>query len=316
MSAGAVVVSYESRQDLEGCLEALLQQRPELRIVVVDNASSDGSADLVREKFGDSVTLVALSENTGFAAGCNRGLSVLGPEIGAVAFMNPDVQVEAGCLAASAEALASNPELGGVAPRLMRPGGGTVDSVGQVLRRVTLEVRDRGYGEQLGPELREERPVLAACGALAVYRREALTAVSSNGRAWAEELFCFWEDLELGWRMNNQGWRVQALPAAVAVHGRGAGASQGRGPLRWRRPVELEACVITNRWITLLRHLHRLDLVQRAPVLLAWDLMMTKLSVLRRPRLLPRLRRRWPLVVAEWRARDAKPRRRLAELPW
>ncbi len=315
MKSGAVVVSYESRQDLPDCLQALLGQRPRPQVVVVDNASGDGSADLVRERFGATVALLALDRNTGFAGGCNRGLAALGPDIGAVAFMNPDVQVEDGCLAICAEALAGDPALAGVAPRLMRPGGEIVDSVGQVLRRITLEVRDRGYGQQLGPELLEERPVLAACGALAVYRRDALAAVSSGGQPWAEELFCFWEDLELGWRLNNHGWTVQTVPAAVAVHGRGAGASRGRGPLRWRRPAELEACVITNRWVTLLRHLHRLDLAPRAPVLLAWDLMMTKLSVLRRPRLLPLLRRRWPLVVAEWRARGTRPQRRLAELP-
>jgi GT2 family glycosyltransferase len=313
---GAVVVSYESRLDLRSCIEKLLEQRPVPQVVVVDNASSDGSADLVRERFGDRVSLLALADNTGFAGACNRGLAAFGPEIGMVAFMNPDVRVQEGCLAACAETLAADPAIGGIAPRLMRPEGQIVDSVGQVLRRGTLEVRDRGYGEPLGPELLEERPVLAACGALAVYRREALAAVSSAGCAWAEELFCFWEDLELGWRMTNQGWRVQALPSATAVHGRGAGARRGRGPLRWRRPVELEACVISNRWITLLRHLHRVDLMQRAPVLLAWDLMMTKLSVLRRPRLLAPLRRRWPLVTGEWRARGTRPQRRLVELPW
>ena len=316
MKAGAVVVSFNSREDLPASLEALLASRPRPDIVVVDNASSDGSAGLVRERFGREVTLVELDRNTGFAGGCNRGLAALESDTDAVAFMNPDVTVAANCLARCTAKLEAAPSLAGVAPRLMRPDGLTVDSVGQGLKRWTLEVRDRGYGQPLGDELLAEVPVLAACGALAVYRREALEQVAAGGRVWAEELFCFWEDLELGWRLNNRGLRIVALPEAVAVHRRGAGAGAGWGPLRWRRPVELEANIITNRWITLLRHLHPLDLAARAPLLLAWDLAMIVLGTVHRPRLLRHLVRRWPLVRSEWRRRREWPKKRLRELPW
>jgi len=316
MTVGAVVVSFNSRQDLPACLGALSAARPRPQIIVVDNASADGSAELVRDRFAGRVALLALERNTGFAGGCNRGLEALPGNVDVVAFLNPDVTVARDCLARCAETLREDPGLAGVAPRLMRPDRRTVDSVGQGLRRWTLEVRDRGFGRPVDGELLQDRPVLAACGALAVYRREALAYAAVSGRAWSEELFCFWEDLELGWRLHNAGLAVRTCPEAVAVHRRGAGAPAGRGPLRWRRPPELEACILTNRWITLARHLHRLDLAARAPVLLAWDLMMTTLGILRRPRLLPSIRRRWPLVVREWRSRGTRPRRRLRELPW
>jgi hypothetical protein len=140
--------------------------------------------------------------------------------------------------------------------------------------------------------------------------------VAEAGGPWAEHFFCFWEDLELGWRLTNRGFSVLAAPHAVAVHGRGAGAAAGRGPLRWRRPPELEACVLSNRWMTLARHLHRADLARRMPVLLAWDLGMTVLSAVRRPRLLGHLRRRLPLVYRELSRREPLPRKRLSELPW
>ncbi len=312
---GAVVVSYNSRGDLPGCLEALLASDPRPAIVVVDNASCDGSAALVRERFGNAVRLVALEHNTGFAGGCNRGLEALPPEVEAVAFMNPDVTVSPDCLARCAAKLDELPALAGVAPRLMRPDGVTLDSVGQVVKRWTLEVRDRGYGRPLEGGLLEETPVLAACGALAVYRRRALERVAVDGRVWAEEFFCFWEDLELGWRLNNADLEILSLPQAVAVHRRGAGAAAGRGPLRWRRPAELEALIVTNRWITLARHLHSLDLVVHAPVLLAWDVGMIVLGVIRRPRLLKVLAGRVPLIVSEWRRRGTWPKKRLRELP-
>ena len=133
----------------------------------------------------------------------------------------------------------------------MRPDGTTVDSVGQVLNPLTLEVVDRGYGRPPTDELLRPAPVLAPCGALAVYRRQALASATDEHGPWAERYFCFWEDLELGWRLVNGGWRIRTCPEAVATHRRGAGADAGRGPLRWRRPPELEACIVSNRWMTL-----------------------------------------------------------------
>lgn len=313
---GAVVVSYDSAEDLPSCLAALLAADGLARVIVVDNASADASCEVVSRIGDDRVELVPLATNTGFAGGCNRGFAALGEECAVTAFVNPDVVVEPDCLRLAADALAADPGLAGVAPRLMRDDGVTVDSVGQVLHPVTLEVRDRGYGRALAPEWLRARPVLAACGALAVYRRDALAGVARSQGPWAEEYFCFWEDLELGWRLVNAGLGISSFPEAVATHRRGAGAAAGRGPLRWRRPVALEACVITNRWITLLRHLHRLDLIVRLPLLLGWDSVLTTLGVARRPKLLAAIARRWPLVVREWRSRRASPRRRLAELPW
>ncbi len=313
---GVVVVSYDSAEDLPACLTALMAADGVAQVVVVDNASSDSSCDVVREFADDRIELLALETNTGFAGGCNRGFSAIAGECGIVAFVNPDVSVAPDCLRLAAEALAADPGLAGVAPRLMRSDGATVDSVGQVLHPVTLEVHDRGYGQTLSPELLDPQPVLAACGALAVFRRDALMSVAEGEGPWAERYFCFWEDLELGWRLVNAGFGISSIPGAVAIHGRGAGAAVGRGPLRWRRPVDLEACVITNRWMTLARHLATLDLVMRLPLLLGWDSALTALGVVRRPKLLAAIARRWPSVVREWRSRSGRSRRRLAQLPW
>jgi GT2 family glycosyltransferase len=282
----------------------------------VDNASTDGSRAATTPFRSAGVELLALDQNTGFAGACNRGFAAVSDRCDVVAVLNPDVTVTADCLVRAAETLAADPSLAGVAPRLMRPDGSTVDSVGQVLRPATLEVRDRGYGRPVTPDLLRRRPVLAACGALAVFRRDALEAVAGPGGPWAEHFFCFWEDLELGWRLTNAGRRIETLPDAVAVHGRGAGARHGTGPLRWRRPVSLEACVLTNRWMTLIRHLHTLDLVLRLPLLLIWDAAVTGLGAVRRPGLAVAVARRWPLVCGEWRARQKIARRRLRQLPW
>jgi GT2 family glycosyltransferase len=315
-SIGVVVVSHESAADLPACLGAAVAAEGVTDIVVVDNDSSDLSREVVLEVDDERVRLLALSANTGFAGGCNRGFAALSDTCEWVAFLNPDVTLAADCLRLSAAALDADPALAGVAPRLMRTDGVTVDSVGQVLHPVTLEVCDRGFGHRLSAELKRATPVLAACGALAVFRSEALRGVVEENGPFAEHFFCFWEDFELGWRLVNRGWRIESLPEAIATHVRGSGAKDGRGPLRWRRPVDLEACVVTNRWMTLVRHLSGLDLLLRLPLLLMWDSTLVMLGIFRRPRLLPAIVRRWPLIVREWRSRSARSRRRLAELPW
>jgi GT2 family glycosyltransferase len=315
VSIGAVVVSHNSADDLPTCLESLLGAAGLERVMVVDNVSQDRSRELVRSIEDSRVGMVEEDVNSGFAGGCNRGFRELEPDFEYLAFLNPDVAVRPDCLEIAAEALAKDTGLASVAPLLMRSDGKTVDTAGQVLRRWTLEVEDRGYGSPPTPELEEPTDVLSACGALAVFRRQALQSVADADGPWAQHFFCFWEDLELGWRLHNSGWKIRSCPEAVAGHRRGAGATSGGGPLRWRRPPELEACILSNRWMTLIRHLHPLDLLRRLPLLLLWDAGLVAAGAARRPPLLGHLRRRWPMVIREWRLRGRTRRRRLHELP-
>jgi GT2 family glycosyltransferase len=311
---GAIMVLHNSAEDVDGAVAALGD--PTVFLVVVDNASADGSADRIDDRSRPGLQLVELDRNTGFAGGCNRGYASLPDEVRYVASMNPDVRPAPDCLARCVAVMEADPTVGAVAPLLTRADEVTGDSAGQVLKRGTLEVRDLGYGEPLSDHPLRPREVLAGCGALTVYRREALEAVAEEHGPWAEHYFCFWEDLELGWRLVNAGWKVVFEPTARAEHRRGAGAAEGRGPLRWRRPVHLEACILTNRWMTLIRHLHGADLAWRWSILLAWDLLALGLGTLRRPRLLVQVWRRLPLVWREVRRRPTRCRRRLAELPW
>ncbi len=285
-------------------------------VIIVDNDSTDASVAVAQEFAGERTRVVCSDSNTGFAGGCNRGFALVADDAELIAFMNPDVRVEQDCFPSCAAVFRADPQCGCVAPLLLRPDGRTVDSAGQLVRRWSLEVHDRGYGEPMQAAWEEPREVVAACGALAVFRRRALEALGEEGGPWAEHFFCFWEDLEIGWRLNNAGWRVVYEPEARAVHGRGAGAAPGAGPLRWRRPPHLEACIVTNRWMTLLRHLHPLDLVSRAPLLLLRDLALIGAGVVRRPSLARHVLARLPLVMGELRRRGAHRRARLRDISW
>jgi GT2 family glycosyltransferase len=228
-------------------------------------------------------------------------------------FFNPDCFPAADFLAVCSQVIEQNPRAGGVAGRLVRPGGAILDSCGQVLTPLLLRVRDRGYGRIAGERYREAAAVLAACGAAMVYRRAALVDAAVAGEVFPAEYFAFWEDLDLGWRVNNAGWRVLYEPRAVAVHRRGATAGPGGSRLIFRRTPELAASILVNRWATLLRNLHPVDFWLRLPVLLPGEVAMLAWVLLRRPAVLSALRGTWSRVHRAAAQRRQIPRRRLSE---
>lgn len=314
MKCAAVVVNHNGGRDLERCLSCLREQVPRISVVVVDCVSSDGSRRLAEEP-PDGVTGLPLQRNVGYAGGCAAGLAAIDPGADVVGFFNPDCFPSPTFFATCLATFERDPTAGGVAGRLVRDDEATLDSCGQVLSTVTLMVRDRGYGLSGEGRFREADRVLAACGAAMVYRRAALEAVAVNGAVFPEEFFAFWEDVDLGWRVSNAGWRVVYEPGAIAIHRRAGGAAAPGGRLILLRPPQIAAGILVNRWATLLRNLHTLDFAVRLPVLWAWDMAMVLYLVARRPAAAGHLVRMLPRVRLAWRQRPRLPRRRLSELP-
>ncbi len=313
MRCAAVVVNFNGGSDLPVCLEALRAQTVPVEVVVVDCASTDGSRALVRRPTA-GVRALALAANVGYAGGCAVGLAELDAQVEVVGFFNPDCFPAADFFSACCDRLRGDPRVGGVAGRLVRPGGEILDSCGQVLTPVLLRVRDRGYSGPAAGRYLDRADVLSACGAAMVYRRAALAAAAVEGEVFPADYFAFWEDLDLGWRVSNAGWTVVYEPGATAVHKRAATAAPGSGRLVFRRTPELAAAIVANRWATLLRNLHPVDFFLRLPVLWAGEVAMLAAVVLRRPSVLGALRRAWPRVRRAAAQRPLIPRRRLREL--
>lgn len=314
MKAAAIVINHNGGEELPRCLESLLAQTVPVDVVLVDCASEDSSRHIVAAP-PPGVRVVALSENLGYTGGANAGLAVMGGDVEAVGFFNPDCFPEPDFFAVCLEVLAKNPDVGGVAPRLLRDDGCTLDSCGQVLTPWVLMVRDRGYGIPARGLYSQAERVLAACGAGMVYRREALERVRVDGEVFPSEFFAFWEDLDLGWRVSASGYRVLYEPQAVAVHRRGATARKGKGRLLFRRPAPLAAAYLLNRWATLLRNLHWRDAWWRLPLLVGWDAAMVVGLTLRKPSALAYLVRaphRLQRAARQRRVWVQKPLRELA----
>src|SRR6185437_11883096 len=140
-----VVVAWNSGPALERCLNAALQQSPQ-EVVVVDNASTDASIARVRELF-ESVRVVRLAENVGFAAGCNLGVAVTHAPY--VLFLNDDAELDPGYLSTLLAALEAQPRAASAVGKLVnvRREGRFIDSAGITLVWHALRPDDRGHGE-------------------------------------------------------------------------------------------------------------------------------------------------------------------------
>jgi N-acetylglucosaminyl-diphospho-decaprenol L-rhamnosyltransferase len=248
------VISWNTRALLQRCLESLAPEveRGRAEVWVVDNASSDGSAELVRERFGWA-RLVESRENLGFGRAVNLAARQNDSEW--IAIANADVALRPGALDALLEAGERDPGAGAIAPRLVLPDGSTQHSVfgfptavlGTVwafgLFRVWPALADRLAMEEAWDAGRARRVPWAVAAFLLVRRSAWDAAGGFDERQWM-----YAEDLDLGWRLREAGWATRYEPRAVVDHERAASTSQLFGhdvaPL-WQRNTY--ACLARRR---------------------------------------------------------------------
>lgn len=284
-----VVVAWNARRWLSDCLSSLRAlARPPAEIVVVDNASTDGSAAFVREAFPE-VLRIEPGTNTGFCRGNNLGIAATTSPF--VLALNPDTRLDPGFLEALLPAF-DDPRVGAAAGKLLRFDGVTLDSAGQQLGRSRQPV-DRGYGRRDDGRYDRDEEVFGVCGAAALYRRDMLRSIAlADGEYFDEAYFAFYEDLDLAWRARRAGWRCVYRPAAVGFHARSATASRP-APGRFRawlgRSPEIRFHILKNRWLTIRRNDTPRAFLRDLPWIAARDLATLALCATTSPGVLVRL---------------------------
>ena len=241
MSSGAnlgirvsvVIVSWNARSHLKNCLESVRQHADTLRlqVIVVDNASADGSADMVEEKFPEAL-LIRAGENLGFARANNLGFAYAKGDF--VALVNSDVIVHPGCLETLAAFLSEHAEVGMVGPRVLGADGKLQRTCRRLPRAWNTLCRALALDRALpkyplfsGYEMRHfnhdelaHAEVLSGC--FCVVRRDALSAIGGLD----ERFFFYMEDVDWCKRFSEGGWRTMFVPEASATHfGGGSTAS-------------------------------------------------------------------------------------------
>lgn len=218
-----VVPVYNKWELTRSCLQYLAAQTEAHQVTVVDDASSDGTAERVRREFPD-VRVVQLPNNSGFAAAVNRGIQEGSRPF--VVLVNNDVSAAPTLLAELVEPLRSDPRVASVAALLRRPDG-AVDSFG-ICADATMAGFIRGHGAILGSSGDPLPELLGPYGAVAAYRRSALDEVG----VLDEGIRMYGEELDLALRLRAAGWLTASAPRAQGVHL--GGATAGKGSARQR----------------------------------------------------------------------------------
>lgn len=215
----AVIVTYQSSGVIEACLRSLAG----MRVIVVDNASTDGTAAIVRRGFPD-VQLVQRSHNGGLAVAVNEGLRHAGDDD--VLLLNPDTVVQPNAIAVLERYLATCPRAAIVAPRLLNPDGSVQESIRTFPTPLTMAARRSLFGSSLlGRQIAsrhllrlrsddEAGPIPWALGAAILIRRSAIEAVGGMD----EWFFLYNEDIDWCYRMWHAGWEVHYVPQADVMH--------------------------------------------------------------------------------------------------
>ena len=210
-----VVVNWNRKELLRASLASLARQAgATFEIIVVDNGSSDGSADLAEHEFGAQV--IRNRENRGFCAANNQGIQAARGEF--IALLNNDAEAEPGWLAALHRACSRAADIGMAASKvLVWEDPQHIDKVGHL---IFPDGQNRGRGSEAldrGQYDREEE-VLWPDGCAALYRKEMLDQIGG----FDEDFFAYGDDAELGLRARIAGWRCIYTPEAVARHHRGS----------------------------------------------------------------------------------------------
>jgi hypothetical protein len=236
-----VIVSWNVRGLLTACLRSLLADLVsaalETEVWVVDNASSDGTPEMVEEAF-PTVRLIASRENLGFVRGNNRALDEIlsreAPSVDYFWLLNPDTEVQPGATAALIAALEAHQKAGIVGPKLLYPDGSLQHSafrfpgLVQLLFELFLlpaRLYDTPLNGRYPQRLYEKTTpfyVDHPLGASMLVRSETITDVGLMD----ENFFMYCEEIDWCWRMRETGWRALCAPAAHVIHHAGQSSRQ------------------------------------------------------------------------------------------
>ena len=214
LHASVIIPNYNGLRFLSVCLDALEAQTypPSLtEIIVVDDASTDGSVAFVRGHF-PRVRVVEMARNCGLAAACNTGAAAAQGDL--LVMLNNDTEAEPGWLAALAAAAQFHPRAGSIASKmLLFDRRDTLHSAGDLMGADGIP-RNRGVWQRDEGQYDADVTVFGGCGGGVAYRREAWQAAGG----FDERLFMYLEDVDLAWRLRLLGWEAVYAPEARLYH--------------------------------------------------------------------------------------------------
>lgn len=242
------VVTYNSGRFIRRCLDAALDQRyPHLEVVVIDNASTDGTCDIL-ERFEERCKIIYNEENIGFAAAQNQAIAASRGEW--VLTLNPDVMLLPDFIEQLMVTAGANPRVGTLCGKLLLvdasfeiPNQRVVDSTGMYFTPM-LRHFDRGCLESYNGHYHNHEYVFGATAAAACYRRRMIEDISVDGEFFDSDFFTYREDADVAWRAQLLGWKCVYDPTACGYHVR-----KLRPGMRRYLPPEINMHSVKNRFL-------------------------------------------------------------------
>jgi GT2 family glycosyltransferase len=248
------IVTYNSGRFIKRCLESVLEQKyPDLEVVIVDNASTDGTVDIL-EQFQDRCRVYYNDENIGFAAAQNQAIGLSSGEW--VLTLNPDVLLLKNFIQALVEAGNLDPKIGTVCGKLLTisanfdlPDKQKVDSTG-IYFTPMLRHLDRGSQEIDNGHYLNFEYVFGATAAAALYRRQMIEDIAIDGEFFDPDFFVYREDADVAWRAQLMAWRCIYTPLARGYHVRNVLPGNRRA-----LPPEINMHSVKNRFLMRIKNM-------------------------------------------------------------
>ncbi len=297
------IVTFNSARFISQCLQYVFEQNyPALKVVVIDNASSDETCALLR-RFETQADVVYNKDNVGFAAGQNQAMGLSKADW--CLALNPDVRLTPNFVSTLIAAGETDSAIGSVCGKLLGmptdlsiPKQAIFDSTG-IFFTPNLRHLDRGSQVADRGQYENCEYVFGATGAACLYRRTMLDDISVNGEFFDEDFFAYREDADLAWRAQLCGWKCLYTPRAVAYHVRHV-LPEKRASL----PALINMHSVKNRWLMRIKNItpdlysrHLLAITMRDAVVIAGCLLREFSSL-----------RAFPMVARLWRRTWAKRR--------
>ena len=245
------IVTYNSAPYIARCLESISSQDlAGIDVVVVDNASSDGTLD----RLAGRVRIVRNAINVGFAAGQNQAIAQTDSEW--VLALNPDVRLESNFISTLLAAGRADPQVGVVCGKLRRMSVDfepleppVLDSTGMYFTPA-LRHFDRGSGMHDDRRCDQVEYVFGATAAAALYRRSMIEDVAVFEEFFDSDFFAYREDADVAWRMQLLGWKCLYVPAAVGYHVRRVTTEDRRSA-----GAAINMHSVKNRWLMRIKNI-------------------------------------------------------------
>ncbi len=220
-----IIVSYQTADLIGPCLSSVISQKEcRQEIIVVDNASTDGSSVFIADNF-PGVRLISNTKNLGFAAANNQALPHCQGSY--LLFLNPDTILQDGCLAAAITFMNSHPELGLAGLKILNPDGSDQESI-------SYQYLSQRYtsGELAGLPGK----IAAVMGAAMIAPREAINTVGG----FDADFFLYGEDEDLCLRLRRRGFLIGYIPGARVIHYHGQSERRATAAEVWRKKIRAE----------------------------------------------------------------------------